>query len=184
MSIRTTRAQLATATIGTALAGVLALGASPASAASGGIVNGSGTVTTDWHDEGTLSSSKYAKSNATCLWQRILYSEGVDRASGTPTDFADGDIDGVFGSRTTYASKQLQKRWGLGADGLIGPKTWAKANTKLKFVSGSTAPGRTLVLKYVGKKNTFKVVRNTKGNYEFSQDGGARVASYKYRSCK
>ncbi|MEV0169507.1 peptidoglycan-binding domain-containing protein [Streptomyces sp. NPDC050803] len=184
MNLRTHRAKLATVTLGTALAGVLAFGTSPASAsASAGAINGSGTHGNDWEDEGTLTTTSYAQTNATCLWQRILSSEGVNRASGSETDFAISDIDGIFGKKTAYASAQLQKRWGLTTDAKIGPKTWTKASTHLKYVSGSTAAGGTLKLKYVGKTSSFAVTRNTKGFYQFYQDGGTRVASYKYRTC-
>ncbi|MFC9908987.1 peptidoglycan-binding protein [Streptomyces sp. NPDC059862] len=184
MTLRTPRARLATATFGAALAGVLAFGASPASAsASAGVINGSGTHGNDWEDEGTLSSSSYAKSNATCLWQRILQSEGVDRGPGSPVDFGGSDIDGDFGKRTAYASAQLQKRWGLVADGKIGSRTWIRANTRLRYISGSTAAGRTLKLKYVGTKESFSVTRNGNGQYLFAQDGGNKIAYYKNRSC-
>ena len=40
-----------------------------------------------------------------------------------------GKIDGIFGSLTEKAVKDWQKAQGLKADGIIGPKTWAKAET-------------------------------------------------------
>lgn len=185
MNFRTSRGRLAAAAVGAAVAGTLALGASPASAsASSGYINGSGTHGNDWTDEGTLSSSSYAKSNATCLWQKILVAEGVDRGPGNPRDFDGPDVDGDFGKMTAYASAQLQRRWGVAHDSKIGKATWTKANARLKYVSGSTAAGKTLKLKYAGSKGTFAVTRNTNGHYTFTQDGGSQLASYTKRGCK
>ena len=33
--------------------------------------------------------------------------------------------DGVFGARTEAALKDYQRRWGLAADGIAGPASWA-----------------------------------------------------------
>ncbi len=38
--------------------------------------------------------------------------------------FSPGPVDGVFGLQTLSAVRQFQKSSGLGADGLVGPKTW------------------------------------------------------------
>lgn len=37
-------------------------------------------------------------------------------------------VDGDFGSRTESAVKAFQKKNGIGADGVVGPMTWAKIN--------------------------------------------------------
>ncbi|MBD0839222.1 peptidoglycan-binding domain-containing protein [Streptomyces sp. TRM68416] len=183
MNFRTTRARLAAATIGAAVAGTLALGASPASAAaSDGYLSGSGYTYDDWDDEGTLSSSSYAKSNATCLWQKILWAEGAIEKDGTKYDTA--DIDGHFGSNTTHATKNLQKRWGLSADGLVGKKTFTKAGDKLKdskLVDINSQ--RKYRLRYDGAQSDFFVYRSSSGKYSLYVDGAYRYANYKSRTC-
>lgn len=42
-------------------------------------------------------------------------------------------IDGIFGSGTASAVRAFQKKYGLGVDGIVGPKTW----TKLLEVAGN-----------------------------------------------
>ena len=37
-----------------------------------------------------------------------------------------GEIDGVFGAKVDNAVRQFQRANGLGVDGIVGPKTWAK----------------------------------------------------------
>lgn len=183
MNFRTTRARLATAAVGAAASGALILGVSPASAtAAQGFMTGSGTQGNDWGGEGTVSATKYAKTNVSCLWQRILWAEGATEKNGTKFD--SGDVDGIFGSNTTFATKNLQKRWKLTRDGMVGPKTFDKADNKLKFDSGSTGPKKTLYLRYDGAAYDFRVRRAPNGQYAFYEDGAWRLATYKGRTCK
>jgi peptidoglycan LD-endopeptidase CwlK len=46
--------------------------------------------------------------------------ERIQRALG----FKESDVDGIFGKQTEAAVKAYQKRKGLVADGIVGPKTW------------------------------------------------------------
>jgi peptidoglycan hydrolase-like protein with peptidoglycan-binding domain len=47
--------------------------------------------------------------------QQLLDTQGYDP----------GPIDGVFGAKTEAAVKKFQGDFGLTADGVVGPKTWA-----------------------------------------------------------
>lgn len=38
-------------------------------------------------------------------------------------------VDGIFGAITEARVKKLQRMWGLKADGIVGPNTWAKVNS-------------------------------------------------------
>ncbi|KUO21746.1 peptidoglycan-binding domain-containing protein [Streptomyces dysideae] len=189
MNVRTPLSRATTAAVGALAAGALAISATPASASpASGYVNGGGAYSNDWSNEGgptghsLYNGGKYKKSNATCLWQKILWAEGVTEQNGSLYD--GDDIDGDFGPNTTYATKKLQKRWGLTADGKVGPKTFGKADAKLRYVSGSTSANRVLTVRYAGRSHSFTLKRNAQGNYSFSQDGGVKLAGYKYRSCK
>ncbi|HEY1539330.1 MAG TPA: peptidoglycan-binding protein [Solirubrobacteraceae bacterium] len=43
--------------------------------------------------------------------------------------FDPGEIDGRFGAKTEAAVKQLQEKYELDVDGVVGPKTWAVLNS-------------------------------------------------------
>jgi peptidoglycan hydrolase-like protein with peptidoglycan-binding domain len=43
--------------------------------------------------------------------------------------FDPGEIDGRFGAQTEAAVKQLQEKYELDVDGVVGPKTWAVLNS-------------------------------------------------------
>ncbi|WP_151476922.1 peptidoglycan-binding domain-containing protein [Streptomyces albicerus] len=181
MNFGTTRTRLATAVAAAVATAALAVSASPASATSAqGYFTGYGAWTDDWSNEGTLSTGSYANSNATCLWQEILWAEGATESNGTAYDEA--DIDGIFGPNTEYASKKLQTRWGLDNDGRVGPLTLGTADNKLRYISGSTEAG-TLYLRYDGAAHDFTLRRDDSNRYWFVKDGAWRVAAYNYRTC-
>src|SRR5690606_29273737 len=94
------------AAVPVALAAVTALGlnlsAAPSASANvnDGYVSGSGAFGDDWDDEGTLGQGYPATySNATCLWQKVLYADGY---------LSTAQVDGVFGSTTWAATYNWQ----------------------------------------------------------------------------
>ncbi len=66
------------------------------------------------------------------LWQEFLSQQG----------FGVGTADGSFGNRTFEATVEFQQGNGLGADGVVGPGTLAKAR-ELGFVEDQNAGGTT-----------------------------------------
>ncbi|MFI6965101.1 peptidoglycan-binding protein [Streptomyces sp. NPDC050255] len=191
MSFRTTRARLGIAAVAALAAGTLAEGASPAAAsASSGHVSGAGSYYDDFGDEGTLSTSSYSSSNATCLWQIILLAEGAKETDGTAFDMS--DIDGHFGPNTREATKSLQKTWGLGVDGMVGPQTFGAADTQwnastrsgeLEFRSTGTTDATKYKLRYHGAKYYFDLYRTASGNYRFLHKDAWHYASYTSNTC-
>lgn len=174
MALRTKVLSLA---VVAAAGGALALTASPASASiAQGYVSGAGATDNDWSDEGTLSSSSHAHSNATALVQQILWAEGVKEQNGTSFDWS--DIDGKYGPNTTYAVKQLQKLLnrdfgaGLTVDGKAGPKTLGFADTFLSDNSNGTVT-------YIGDKHNVTFKRSGgKYSLKVTSSRGWKVASY------
>lgn len=188
MTLRTTRTRLGAAVVAAFATGALAFSASPASAAaSDGYVRGAGTYTDDFGDEGVLSTSSYSDSSATCFWQQILWAEGATERDGTAFDQA--DIDGQFGPNTNHATRNLQSRWNVGVDGEVGPQTFGVADSKLRFVSGSTGSGEYLWLRYDGASRDLDLLRADDGRYIFffsngdSDTGAARFANYNLNVC-
>ncbi|MDX3525031.1 peptidoglycan-binding domain-containing protein [Streptomyces sp. ID05-39B] len=185
MSMRGKCSRTAAVVVGAALAATLGLSASPASAkASDGWVRGYDYSIDDFNDEGTLSSSlaEHRESNATCMWQRILWAEGALTTTGTP--FGESFIDGHFGNDTTTATKWLQRYWHLDVDGKVGNQTFGYAHVHVFQTGGSTDRGKTLYLEYRGRSHSFPMRRNTEGKYLFKDaDGNWRQAGYDYRTC-
>ncbi|HEY9328829.1 MAG TPA: peptidoglycan-binding domain-containing protein [Streptomyces sp.] len=162
----------------TAALAAVALGISPASASvSQGSIQGSGSVTDDWGDEGPLSMTSHPKAYANGLWQWVLYAEGVSESNDTAYDKS--DIDCVFGSNTAYATKRLQARWGLTADGSAGPNTLGRADNKLTL-SGS-------YVTYHGAAHDVRFIRNVDSHmYVFpsgSTSGWTAAAYGAYAPC-
>ncbi|MGW2175302.1 peptidoglycan-binding domain-containing protein [Streptomyces sp. NPDC005047] len=191
MSIRTTRARLGTAVVATIAAGALAMTAAPASAsASSGYVSGAGSYYDDFGDEGTLSTSTYASSNATCLWQIILLAEGAKESNGTPYDWS--DIDGHFGPNTKEATESLQSAWSIGVDGKVGPETFGSADTQwnastgggeLEYLGSGSTDATKYKLRYHGAKYYFDLYRTASGQYRFLHNDAWHLASYTSNTC-
>ncbi|MFE5488082.1 peptidoglycan-binding protein [Streptomyces sp. NPDC056527] len=180
MSWRTKRIKLSACTVGALAAAMFAVSTTPA-AASGtysglAYVYGTGVYTNDWGDEGVTDVNTNASSNATCLWQMILWANG----------YLASDIDGVFGTNTKNATAKYQDDTDyLTVDGSAGKATWSyAADYQIAYVSGSEAAGQTLNLRYDGTVNRFDMRRIGDGNYEFRDSrGNWRKAGYNYRTC-
>lgn len=175
-----------TALVALGTATVLAVSASPASASgtySGlAYIYGGGGWYDDFGNEGILSTNTNTNSNATCLWQKILWAKGY-----LPWD----DIDGRYGPQTTAATKEWQSNVYGDRNGAADDEAFSWAtNTpdgeieRLQYVSGGTGDGQSLTLKYVDHHGWFYLYRNTDGNYEFyDRNGTRRAAGYNYLTC-
>ncbi|MFI5674126.1 peptidoglycan-binding domain-containing protein [Streptomyces cellulosae] len=172
------RVQLAAGSVSALTAAVLALSATPASASgtySGlAYVYGAGAFADDWGNEGIVDQSHNTSSNATCLWQKILYADGLLEA---------GDIDGVFGKDTAAATSQWQSTWTSDTpDGSAGKLTWTAAGQFL-FNSSGTRTGNT-VSYYSGLRRNISLSRDSDGYYHFTDgNDSGRIAGYDYRTC-
>jgi peptidoglycan hydrolase-like protein with peptidoglycan-binding domain len=168
------RRRSAAAVIAAAIVGGVAVGTAPASASSGeGYIsaNLTGAVTNDWSDEGTLSKSSHAHSNATALWQAVLYADGYLSASG---------IDCKFGNTTYAATKKFQKHFmGSGsADGIVGKKSFSNADNRLVH---DYYTSNTEVVYYKGiKRKVWFVISEDGAKYSVrkSTSVGYKVAYY------
>lgn len=170
------RARLTTALA--AAAAVVAIGGLTAPAASASnsytgaaYVGGSGAYYDDWWDEGILSTSSNAQSNATCLWQKVLWAEGL-------LDWA--DIDGIFGAKTATATKAFQTKANLNPDGSAGKDTFTYAGGGLADTDFDGAVDTYIA---IFGTHTFNVWRNSDGHYDFYDDGVVKSAGYNYRTC-
>ncbi|WP_371527675.1 peptidoglycan-binding protein [Streptomyces sp. NBC_01283] len=164
------RKKAATAAVIAALGGGIALGTTPASADAGsGYVSGQGSINDDWGDEGLLSTTSHAHSNATALWQAVLWADGNLAYSG---------VDCRFGSGTKTATKKWQAARGLNADGIVGKNTFGKNDSKLSF---SHYEGNYEIHKYDGTKHDFWIKRTKGGGAHYIQVStgvGFKAASY------
>lgn len=162
-------------TAAAAAVAISGLTAAPASAgnsyAGAAYVSGKGGFADDWYDEGILSTSTNTNSNATCLWQKVLWADGL---------LAWEDIDGIFGPKTRDATRTFQARHHLDDDGVVGEDTfgWAGSYGKLEDIDGDTTVDR-----YIGPRHRFTIWRDGDGHYGFYDDGVKRSAGYNYRTC-
>jgi peptidoglycan hydrolase-like protein with peptidoglycan-binding domain len=181
MSWHTKSIKWGACTVGALTAAILAVSTSPA-AASGtysglDYVYGSDGWVGDWSNEGVLSVNMHASSNATCMWQAILWADGKLASLS--------DVDGVFGNKTYNATRSWQSAERLTVDGVVGKATFGRAELRRIYRSGSYSAGQTVNFIYEGKVNWLSVKRDADGNYQF-WDGSAgvwRKAGYNYRTC-
>jgi hypothetical protein len=161
------RSRAATLAVAAVTAGVLALGTTPAAAS--GDYSGRAYVHQElgWDDEGLLSTTRHASSNATCLWQKILWADGF---------LTDADIDGIFGPDTRSATIAWQQWQGVNADGVVGPQTFGLAGAWGLWWDGSD-------LRYSGREHSALITVDGNGRYGFYENGTHRAAGYDYRTC-
>ncbi|NIK55999.1 peptidoglycan-binding protein [Kribbella shirazensis] len=154
------------------LGGALVAGPARASGSYTGraYVAGDGTMYTDWYDEGVVSVAVHRSSNATCLWQAILWANGF---------LAKSEIDGIFGDRTDAATRAFQRSRGLSADGSAGRQSWTAAGGVSHTVTASGWANGV----YSGREHGFNVRRSDAGNYQFNLGSGWLWASYNSRTC-
>lgn len=164
------RRKAATVAVIAALGGGIALGTTPASADAGsGYVSGQGSINDDWGDEGLLSTTSHAHSNATALWQAVLWADGNLAYSG---------VDCRFGSGTKTATQKWQAARGLDDDGIVGKNTFGKNDNKLSF---SHYEGNFEIHKYDGTQHDFWIKRTKGGGAHYIQvstEVGFKAASY------
>lgn len=175
MNLRTKKAKLAACTVGALSAALFAVSASPASASGtyshAAYIQGGGGWADDWDDEGVVDLSHNTNSNATCLWQKILWADGLLPASG---------IDGRFGTNTYNATMKWQALSLVSpADGSAGKDTFTMAGTWLRDTDSDRQ-----VDTYHGIDHDVSMTRDSDGHYHFVDGGGhGRVAGYNYLTC-
>jgi hypothetical protein len=185
MLIHTRRTGLRTVIAAAAVTCALVVGATPASAkVSDGYVSGAYEFQDDFGDEGTLSTSSHSHTNATALWQWVLWAEGAKKSNGDP--FLRADIDCWFGSTTKSATVSLQRTLKLeDIDGIVGTETFGAVDGNIEYVSTDydSSTYRTK-LRYRGDANAFFLYRSSSGVYSINiPNVGWKPASYTYASC-
>jgi hypothetical protein len=162
----------------TASAGLALGAAAPLATASGPhVVDGTGSAYNDWGDEGTLSVSSHSRSNATRLWQSVLYADGAKwkDANGGLHTFTASDIDGIFGPKTRSATKYWQAQEELEyIDGIAGQETFGQADG---FLDGPYNNGDVLY-SGVAHEVTFKRID---GKYHVRIGSKWKLAAYDWR---
>lgn len=78
----------------------------------------------------TISEASKSSGASVIAWQNILIRDGNAKP---------GTADGFFGPNTTARTKAWQSAHGLGADGVVGPKTWSVALSTVPAVIAPSA---------------------------------------------
>ncbi|MFJ2767423.1 peptidoglycan-binding protein [Streptomyces sp. NPDC087300] len=174
------RRLLRTAVAVTAGAGIALGGLAPLAQATGPhVVDGRGAAYNDWGDEGDLSRWSHADSNATRLWQTVLYADGAKwkDGNGKRHAFTKWDIDGRFGKRTESATRYWQHNEELeDVDGIAGKETFGAADD---FLDGPHGGGGWVT--YTGYSHDVAFKR-LDGTYYVKVGGHWKKASYDWRS--
>lgn len=159
------RAKATAISVATVIVGSIALSTTPASAAvSNGYISGTGDYRDDWTNEGPISESSNSVSNATALWQAILYADGFLSYSG---------IDCDFGPATYSATRSWQAYAGVSVDGIAGPNTLGTAN---EFVVPADGGG----YYYWGRNHVITLTRNSDGQWGMTLGSDHHLLSYTY----
>ncbi|MEV0438089.1 peptidoglycan-binding protein [Streptomyces spectabilis] len=175
---RQPRRLLAAAVAAAAGAGLALAGTAPlaTAAAAPRVIDGSGYAYNDWGEEGTLSIDSHSTvSDATALWQTVLYADGAKwrDADGELHTFGKADITGRFEERTESATYWWQRHEDLEeVNGVVDKETFGAADNSL---SGPEPNGKVLFLGYKHDV-AFKRVR---GEYYVKVSGQWRKAAYK-----
>lgn len=158
-------------------AGTLGLAVAPtASAASYHGIDGNGVVSDDLQDEENLGVDDYADSNATALWQSVLYADGAkwQDEDGDWHNYSKSQIDGSFGPQTESATQWWQEHYGLtDNDGVVTDQSWEFAQQWLH------GPGSGGGVRYQGDKRDVDFKR-VSGKYRVKLKGTGpwRIAYY------
>ena len=139
------------------LAAVFTTGPAYANTASG-YISGSGVVTDDLNDEGTLSTTSHSFSGAVWLWQTILVADGY---------LSNSARDCQFGSGTKAATKLWQAAHDLDDDGIVGPATFTAAGKNWKLYAYDE-DDQIYTARYYGTKSSFPADRMLNGYYKDS----------------
>ncbi|MEU6347830.1 hypothetical protein ABZ896_00680 [Streptomyces sp. NPDC047072] len=147
-----------------------------ATAASYHGVDGNGGVNDDWGDEENLGVDNYAESNATALWETILYADGAkwQDDDGDWHNFSKSQIDGSFGPETESATQWWQDHYHLTEnDGVVTDQSWEFAQ---QWLTGPYSGG---IVLYDGdvRDVTFKRVSG-KYRVKLKGTGSWRIAYY------
>ncbi|MEV7324515.1 peptidoglycan-binding domain-containing protein [Streptomyces sp. NPDC093970] len=174
MSMRTRAVAVATAVL--LGAGGLALAPAASAAAPYHGIDGGGVVTDDWQDEEDLGIDDHATSNATALWETVLWADGAlwQDDDGDSHPFTKSRIDGSFGPETESATQWWQERFGLSDDdGVVTDQTWTSAQRRLT----GPAAGGTVTFHGVARDATLKRIGN-KYRVRIKGTGPYRIAYY------
>ncbi|MDN0197234.1 peptidoglycan-binding protein [Streptomyces sp. S.PNR 29] len=134
MSMRKRAVAMVTAALLAAGSTGIALAPAANAAAYHGI-DGSGPVFDDWGEEEDLGIENYTESNATALWQTVLWADGAqwEDEDGDRHPFKKNQIDGTFGAETESATQWWQEQRGLAeTDGVVTDETWERAQFRLR----------------------------------------------------
>lgn len=139
-------------------------------------IDGSSFVHDDWQDEENLSVDDYAQSNATALWETVLWADGAmyEDEDGDWHPFKKNKIDGSFGPETESATQWWQNHYGLAEDdGVVTDDCWESAQSRL---TGPFAGG---TVQYVGSARTVTLKR-VSGKYrvKLKGTGSWKIAYY------